>query len=79
MPPRVLMRCLPATLRQNVAGWVRNDPNMSLDEVFDRLCQDFQVADAYGDAHNWESLTLDSPNGKLTLAVWGTWKREWER
>ena len=79
MHPRVLMRCLPATLRQNVAGWVRDDPAMSLDEVFDRLRQDFQIADAYGDAHNWESLTLDAPNGKLTLAVWGTWKREWER
>ena len=73
------MRCLPATLRQNVAGWVRDDPAMSLDKVFDRLRQDFQIADAYADAHNWESLTLDAPNGKLTLAVWGTWKREWEQ
>ena len=76
MHPRVLMRCLPASLCQIVAGWVRDDPTMSLDEVFDRLRQDFQIADAYGDAHNWESLTLDAPNSKLTLAVWCTWKRE---
>ena len=74
MQPRVLMRCLPAGLRQNVGGWVRDHPGMSLDQVFDRLRQDFQIADAYGNAHNWESLTLDAPNGKLTLAVWGTWK-----
>ena len=79
MHPRALMGCLPASLRKNVAGWVRDDPTMSLDQVFDQLRQDFQIADAYGDAHNWESLMLDAPKGKLTLAVWGTWKREWER
>ena len=56
MHPRVLMRCLSASLRKNVAGWVRDDPTMSLDQVFDQLRQDFQIADAYGDAHNWESL-----------------------
>ena len=31
MHPRVLMRCLPAGLRKNVAGWARDDPTMSLD------------------------------------------------
>ena len=63
--------CRTASVKK-VAGWVRDDPAMSLDEVFDRLRQDFQIADTYGDAHNWESLTLDAPNGKLTLAPWGT-------
>ena len=79
MHPRVLMRCLPAGLRKNVASWVRDDPTMSLDHVFDRFRQDFQIADAYGEAHHWESLTLDAPNCKRMLALWGTWKREWER
>ena len=79
MHPRVLMCCLPTGLRISVSGWVRDDPARSLDQVFDRLRQDFQIADAYGDAHNWESLTLDAPSSELTLAAWGTWKREWER
>ena len=48
---------------------------MSLDQVFDGLRQDFQISDAYGDAHTWDSLTLDAPSGKLTLAAWGTWKQ----
>ena len=46
MHPRVLMRCLPTGLRRSVAGWVHDDPAMSLDQVFDRLRQDFQIADA---------------------------------
>ena len=78
MHPWVLMRCLMAGLRKSFAGWVRADPAMSLDQVLDRLRQDFQIADAYGDAHNCESLTLDAPSCKLTLAAWDTWKPEWE-
>ena len=70
------MRCLPTGLRKSVAGWVLDDLAMSLNLVFDRLRQDFQIADAYGDAHNWELLTLDAPRGKLTFAACGTWKRE---
>ena len=69
------MRCLPLALKKNVAGWVREDPSMTLNSVFDRFRGEFQVADAYGDSHNWESLTLHAPVGKLTLAIWGTWKR----
>ena len=79
MHPQVLMRCLPAGLHKSVAGWVPEDPTMTLDKVFDRLCNDFQIADAHGNAHHWESLTLEAPGGKLTLAAWGTWKREWEQ
>ena len=79
MHPRVLMRCLPTGLRKNVAAWIREDPGITLDKVFNRLRSDFQIADAYGDSHHWESLNLEAPGGKLTLAAWGTWKREWER
>ena len=60
MHPWVLMRCPPTGLRKNVASWVRDDPAMSLDQVFDRLRQD---------PHNWELLTLDALSGKLTLAA----------
>ena len=34
MHPRVLMCCLQAGFRKNVAGWVRDDAIMSLDQVF---------------------------------------------
>ena len=79
MHPRVLMRCLPPGLRKNVAGWVCEDPLVTLHKVFDRLRGDFQDADVYGDSHHWESLTLDAPGGKLTLAIWGTWGQEWDQ
>ena len=64
MHPRVLMQCLPPGLRKNVAGWVREDPSMTLDGVFDRLRGEFQDACAYGDSHNWETLTLEAPSGR---------------
>ena len=63
--PRVLMRCLPTGLRKNVAGWIREDPEMTLDKVLDRLRSDFQIAGADGDSHHRESLTLEAAGGKL--------------
>ena len=53
MQPRVLMRCLPTDLSKNVAGWLREDPLMTLDKVFNRLPGNFQIADAYADSHHW--------------------------
>ena len=79
MHPRVLMRCLPTGLRKKVAGWIRDDLAMTLDKVFNCLCNEFQIVDAYGDSHHSESLTPEALGGKLTLAAWGTWKQEWER
>ena len=66
------MRCVPTGLRKNVLGWMREDPTMTLDKVFDCLRSDFQIADAYVDWHHLESLTLEAPGGKSTLAAWGT-------
>ena len=79
MHPRVLMRCLPTGIRKNVVCSIREDRAMTLDKLLDPLRTDFQIAVAYGDSHHWESSTFETPGGKLTLAAWGTWKREWER
>ena len=76
---RVLAQCCPSDLQKDISGWVRENPNRTVEDVFDLLRAEFQVSDAFGDTHNWESLKLDAPGGKLTLAVWGTWKREWDR
>ena len=79
MHPRVLMRCLPTALCKNVAGWIREDPAITLDKFLNHLRSDFQFADGYSVVHHWVSLTLEDPVGKLTLAAWGTWKQESER
>ena len=76
---RVLAQCCPRDLQKAILGWVREDPKRTLENIFDLLQQEFQVSDAFGDTHTWESLKLDAPGGKLTLAVWGTWKHEWDR
>ena len=75
----MLAQCCPRDLQKAISGCVREDPKRTLENIFDLLRQEFQVSDAFGDTHTWESLTLDAPGGKLTLAVWGTWKREWDR
>ena len=76
---RVLAQCCPADLQKAIQGWVRNEPSRTVENIFDLLRAEFQVSDAFGEAHTWESLRLEAPGGKLTLAVWGAWKREWER
>ena len=76
---RVLAQCCPSDLQKDISGWVRDDPKRTVDDVFALLRAEFQVSDAFGDTHTWESLKLDAPGGRLTLAVWGTWKREWDR